>query len=137
MMFCTVASAETSTQTWQLAYKDNITAFYFDTNTARTVGSSDVISADLKMDISKAMLEELTSKYKGKYDTSTWSKIKYSVASTVYNEVDKTFITENHRFYDSNNNLITTINDGTKSVVSSDSVQNKVYAAIFQWLYEN
>ena len=137
LMFCSVASAENSAQNWQLAYKDNIAAFYFDTNTVKTVGSSDVISSDLRMDISPAMLQELTTKYKDRYDTSTWNKIKYSVSSTVYNQVNKTLITRNHRFYDSNNNLITTIDDENKSVVSSDSVQSKVYAAVSQWLYEN
>jgi hypothetical protein len=137
MMFCTVASAENSAHNWQLAYSDNITAFYFDISTVKTVGSPDVISVDLKMNISKAMLQNLPAEYKDKYDTSTWHKIKYCVSSTVYNRVDRNLITTNLRFYDLNNNLIAAIDNETKRVVSVDSVQTKIYAAIFQWLYEN
>jgi hypothetical protein len=137
MLFCTIVAAENTPSNWQLAYKNDVTSFYFDTNTVKTIGSSDIINADLKMEVSKTRVQELTDKYKDSYDTASWSKIKYSISSTVYNQATKTVISKNHRFFDSNNNLVTTIPDEEKRVVSADSVENKIYAAAFEWLYEN
>ena len=137
MLFCTIASAETAQPNWQLAYKNDVTSFYFDTNTVKTIGSSDIINTDLKSEVSKTKLQELTNKYKDSYDTTNWNKIKYSISSTVYNQVTKTIISKNNRFFDSNNNLIVTIPDEEKRVVSGDSLESKIYAAVFEWLYEN
>ena len=137
MLFCTIASAETAQSNWQLAYKNDVTSFYFDTSTVKTIGSSDIINTDLKSEVSKTKLQELTNKYKDSYDTTNWNKIKYSISSTVYNQVTKTILSKNNRFFDSNNNLIVTIPDEEKRVVSGDSVESKIYAAVFEWLYEN
>jgi len=137
MLFCTIASAETAQSNWQLAYKNDVTSFYFDTSTVKTIGSSDIINTDLKSEVSKTKLLELTDKYKDSYDTTNWNKIKYSISSTVYNQVTKTIISKNNRFFDSNNNLIVTIPDEEKRVVSGDSIEIKIYAAVFEWLYEN
>lgn len=137
MLFCTIASAETAQSNWQLAYKNDVTSFYFDTNTVKTIGSSDIINADIKVEVSKTRVQELMDKYKDSYDTASWSKIKYSISSTVYNQATKTVISKNYRFFDSNNNLVITIPDEKKRVVSADSVENKIYAVIFEWLYEN
>ena len=137
ILFCTIASAETAQSNWQLAYKNDITSFYFDTNTVKTTGSSDIINADLKVEVSKTRLQDLMDKYKDIHDTTNWSKIKYNISSTVYNQATKTVISKNNRFFDSSNNLVTTIPDEEKRVVSADSVESKIYAAIFEWLYEN
>ena len=83
------------------------------------------------------MIQELTNKYKASYDTNNWDKIKYSITSTIYNQKDKSLVSKNYRFFDNNNNLIATINDESKTVVSTDSIESKTYTAIFEWLYEN
>lgn len=137
MLFCTIVAAESVQPNWQLAYKNDVSSFYFDTNTVKTIGSSDIINADLKSEVSKVKLQELTDKYKDSYDTVNWNKIKYNISSTVYNQATKTVISKNNRFLDSNNNLIVTISDEEKRVVSTDSLESKIYATIFEWLYEN
>ncbi len=137
MLFFTVASATDTQSNWQTAYKDNNCTVYFDTNTVKTIGSPDILGVDLKTDVSQTMIQEITNKYKTNYDTANWNKIKYSITYTVYNQKDKTLVSKNHRFFDSNNNLIASINDESKTVVSTDSSESKTYAAIFEWLYEN
>ncbi|MBP2633536.1 MAG: hypothetical protein H6Q70_4164 [Firmicutes bacterium] len=137
MLSCTIVAAESVQPNWQLAYKNDATSFYFDTNTVKTIGSSDIINADLKTEVSKSRLQELTDKYKDSYDTTNWNKIKYSISSTVYNQATRTVTLKNYRFFDSNDNLIITIPAEEKRVVSADSVESKIYAAIFEWLYEN
>ncbi|SEJ00677.1 hypothetical protein SAMN05660742_102249 [Propionispira arboris] len=137
MLFFTTASAADTQSNWQTAYKDNDATVYFDTNTVKTIGSPDILSVDLKTDLSQTMLQEIMTKYKASYDTANWNKIKYSVIYTVYNQKDKTLLSKNYRFFDGDNNLIATINDENKSVVSANSIQSKTYAAIFEWLYEN
>ena len=137
MLFFTVASATDTQSNWQPAYKDNNCTVYFDTNTVKTIGSPDILGVDLKTDVSQTMIQEITNKYKTNYDTANWNKIKYSITYTVYNQKDKTLVSKNHRFFDSNNNLIASINDESKTVVSTDSSESKTYAAIFEWLYEN
>lgn len=137
MLFFTVASATDTQSNWQTAYKDNNCTVYFDTNTVKTIGSPDILGVDLKTDVSQTMIQEITNKYKTNYDTANWNKIKYSVTYTVYNQKDKTLVSKNHRFFDSNNNLIASINDESKTVVSTDSSESKTYATIFEWLYEN
>lgn len=137
MLFFTTASAADTQSNWQIAYKDNNSTVYFDTNTVKTIGSPNIIGADLKADLSQSMIQDLITKYKASYDTTNWNKIKYSITSTVYNKGDKTLLSKNYRFFDSDNNLIAAINDEGKSVVSADSIQSKTYAAIFEWLYEN
>jgi len=137
ILFFTTASAADTQSNWQVAYKDNNDTFYFDTNTVKTIGSPDIIGTDLKEDLSQTMIQEIITKYKASYDTGNWNKIKYSITSTVYNQKDKTLVAKNHRFFDSNNNLIVTINDESQTVVSTDSIESKTYAAIFEWLYEN
>jgi hypothetical protein len=137
MLFCTIVAAQNAQPNWQLAYKNDVTSFYFDTNTVKTIGSSDIINADLKVEVSKTRLQELIGKYKDSYNTTSWNKITYSISTTVYNQATKTVISKNYRFFDSNNNLVATIPDEEKRVVSADSVESKIYAAIFEWLYEN
>ncbi len=137
MLCCTIVAAQNAQPNWQLAYKNDVTSFYFDTNTVKTIGSSDIINADLKVEVSKTRLQELIGKYKDSYDTTSWNKITYSISATVYNQATKTVISKNYRFFDSNNNLVVTIPDEEKGVVSADSVESKIYAAIFEWLYEN
>jgi hypothetical protein len=137
MLFFTTVSAADTQSNWQTAYKDNIATVYFDTNTVKTIGSPDILGVDLKTDVSQTMIQEIITQYKASYDTANWNKIKYSVIYTVYNQKDKTLVSKNHRFFDSNNNLIASINDESKSIVSPDSMQSKTYAAIFEWLYEN
>jgi len=137
MLFFTVASAADTQSNWQTAYKDNNSTVYFDTNTVKTIGSPDILGVDLKTNLSQIMIQELTNKYKASYDTNNWDKIKYSITSTIYNQKDKSLVSKNYRFFDNNNNLIATINDESKTVVSTDSIESKTYTAIFEWLYEN
>ena len=137
MLFFTVASAADTQSNWQTAYKDNNSTVYFDTNTVKTIGSPDILGVDLKTNLSQIMIQELTNKYKANYDTNNWDKIKYSITTTIYNQKDKSLVSKNHRFFDNNNNLIATINDESKTVVSTDSIESKTYTAIFEWLYEN
>ena len=137
MLFFTVASAADTQSNWQTAYKDNNSTVYFDTNTVKTIGSPDILSVDLKTDLSQIMIQALTNKYKANYDTNNWDKIKYSITTTIYNQKDKSLVSKNYRFFDNNNNLIATINDESKTVVSTDSIESKTYTAIFEWLYEN
>ena len=137
MLFFTVASAADTQANWQTAYKDNNSTVYFDTNTVKTIGSPDILGVDLKTNLSQIMIQELTNKYKASYDTNNWDKIKYSITSTIYNQKDKSLVSKNYRFFDNNNNLIATINDESKTVVSTDSIESKTYTAIFEWLYEN
>ena len=137
MLFFTVASAADTQSNWQTAYKDNNSTVYFDTNTVKTIGSPDILGVDLKTNLSQIMIQELTNKYKASYDTNNWDKIKYSITTTIYNQKDKSLVSKNHRFFDNNNNLIATINDESKTVVSTDSIESKTYTAIFEWLYEN
>ena len=137
MLFFTVASAADTQSNWQTAYKDNNSTVYFDTNTVKTIGSPDILGVDLKTNLSQIMIQELTNKYKASYDTNNWDKIKYSITSTIYNQKDKSLVSKNYRFFDNNNNLIATINDESKTVVSTDSIESKTYAVIFEWLYEN
>jgi len=137
MLFFTVASAADTQSNWQTAYKDNNSTVYFDTNTVKTIGSPDILGVDLKTNLSQIMIQELTNKYKSSYDTNNWDKIKYSITSTIYNQKDKSLVSKNYRFFDNNNNLIATINDESKTVVSTDSIESKTYTAIFEWLYEN
>ena len=137
MLFFTVASAADTQSNWQTAYKDNTATVYFDTNTVKTIGSPDILGVDLKTNLSQIMIQELTNKYKASYDTNNWDKIKYSITSTIYNQKDKSLVSKNYRFFDNNNNLIATINDESKTVVSTDSIESKTYTAIFEWLYEN
>lgn len=137
LLFCTIATAESIQSNWQLAYKNNVTSFYFDTNTVKTVGSPDILNADLKMELSKITIQELADKYKDKYDTANWNKIRYEITSTVYNQTSKTVVSRNHRFFDSSNNLVVAIDSEEKAIVSTDSTESKIYTAIFEWLYEN
>ena len=137
MLFFTVASAADTQSNWQTAYKDNNSTVYFDTNTVKTIGSPDILGVDLKTNLSQIMIQELTNKYKANYDTNNWDKIKYSITTTIYNQKDKSLVSKNYRFFDNNNNLIATINDESKTVVSTDSIESKTYTAIFEWLYEN
>ena len=137
MLFFTVASAADTQSNWQTAYKDNNSTVYFDTNTVKTIGSPDILGVDLKTNLSQILIQELTNKYKASYDTTNWDKIKYSITSTIYNQKDKSLVSKNYRFFDNNNNLIATINDESKTVVSTDSIESKTYTAIFEWLYEN
>lgn len=137
MLFFTVASAADTQSNWQTAYKDNNSTVYFDTNTVKTIGSPDILGVDLKTNLSQIMIQELTNKYKASYDTNNWDKIKYSITSTIYNQKDKSLVSKNYRFFDNNNNLIATINDESKTVVNTDSIESKTYTAIFEWLYEN
>jgi len=134
MLFFTVASAADTQSNWQTA---NNSTVYFDTNTVKTIGSPDILGVDLKTNLSQIMIQELTNKYKASYDTNNWDKIKYSITSTIYNQKDKSLVSKNYRFFDNNNNLIATINDESKTVVSTDSIESKTYTAIFEWLYEN
>ncbi|MBP2632997.1 MAG: hypothetical protein H6Q70_3625 [Firmicutes bacterium] len=137
LLFCTIVTAESIQQNWQLAYKNDVTSFYFDTNTVKTVDSPDILNADLKIELSKIATQELANKYKDKYDTKNWNKIKYEITSTVYNQTSKTAVSKNHRFFDSSNNLIVAIDTEEKVVVPANSTESKIYTAIFEWLYEN
>jgi len=136
-IFTATTAAAAPSANWQLAYKDNDISFYFDTNTTKTVGSSDVLSVELKTVIPSDIRQTLIARYKSNYDTSKWQKIQYCIASTIYNQKDKSLLIKNQRFYDASNNLVATISTEDKLTVTPDSVQNKVYSAIFQWLYEN
>lgn len=137
LLFCTIATAENVQPNWQLAYKDDVTSFYFDTDTVKTVGSPDILNADLKIELSKIAIQKLTDKYKDKYNTTNWNKIKYEITSTVYNQTSKTIVSKNHRFFDSSNNLVIAIDNEEKVGVIADSTESKIYTTIFQWLYEN
>lgn len=137
LLFCTIVTAENIQPNWQLAYKNNVTSFYFDTNTVKTVGSPDILNADLKTELSKIAIQELADRYKDKYDTTNWNKIRYEITSTVYNQTNKTVVSRNHRFFDSSNNLVVAIDNEEKVIVSTDSTESKIYTAIFEWLYEN
>jgi hypothetical protein len=138
LMLCSSATfAAPSPSNWKLAYKDSIAAFYFDTNSVRTVDSDDVITAELKTEMSPDMVKLLIEKSKDQYDTSNWTEIKYMISSTKYNQKDRTLITKNHRCYDSKDNLLGTITDEDKSTVPAGSVQSKIYDVIFDWLYAN
>lgn len=137
LLFCTIVTAEDVQSNWQLAYKNNEASFYFDTNTVRTVGSPDILNADLKTEFSKDTVQKLTDKYKDKYDTTNWNKIRYEITSTVYNQTNKTVVSRNHRFFDSSNNLVVAIDNEEKVIVSTDSTESKIYTVIFEWLYEN
>ncbi|MFA6848897.1 MAG: hypothetical protein WCS30_00955 [Selenomonadaceae bacterium] len=137
MIYSSAAFAAPSPSNWELAYKDSNTAFYFDTNSVRTVGSDDVITAELKTEMSPDMVKLLIEKCKDQYDTSNWTEIKYMVSSTKYNQKDRTLLTKNHRCYDVNHNLLGTITDEDKSTVPAGSVQSKIYDTIFDWLYAN
>lgn len=137
MIYSSAAFAAPSPSNWKLAYKDSSAAFYFDTNSVRTVDSDDVITAELKTEMSPDMVKLLIEKCKDQYDTSNWTEIKYMVSSTKYNQKDRTLLTKNHRCYDAKDNLLGTITDEDKSSVSVGSVQSKIYDTIFDWLYAN
>ena len=138
LIFSSIAAAAAPTESnWQIAYKDNANAFFFDTSTVKNLGSSYIVRADLKTEISASALQSLIEKYKDQYDVSTWNQIKYIISTTDYNAKDGTLLTKNHRFYDEKNMLVVTIAEESKTTVPADSVQSKVYDAIFQWLYEN
>lgn len=181
ILFSSVAIAMKLPPTWQFAYKDNGTVFYFDTNTLHTIETThidddppddddtgtnnntalttanttttiaaastntidttsdedNVIGVKMKTVLSSTLLDELIDTYKDQYDTTTWYKINYFMSYNIYNRTDKTLLTKNIRFFDANNNLILTINKETKSTVSTNSVQSKVYDNIFRWMAEN
>jgi len=108
------------------------------TSTIDTTSDEDnVIGVKMKTVLSATLLEELIDTYKDQYDTTTWYKINYFISYNIYNRTDKTLLTKNIRFFDANNNLILTINKETKSTVSTNSVQSKVYDNIFSWMDEN
>ncbi|MGL5271603.1 MAG: hypothetical protein ACRC7I_13955 [Selenomonadaceae bacterium] len=137
LLLMAVAFAETPPGNWQVAYKDNISAFYFDTDSVRTVGSSDILIAELKTEMSPDMVQVLIEKCGEQYDTSSWGNIKYMVSSTKCNLKEKTLSSKNHRLYDAKGNLIGILPDEDVSSVPDGSVKSKVYMAISQWLYEN
>lgn len=136
-IFTATTAVAAPSANWQLAYKDNDVSFYFDTNTTKTIGSSDILSVELKTVIPSDIRQTLIARYKSNYDTSKWQQIQYCIASTVYNQKDKSLLIKNQRFYDASNNLVATISTEDKLTVAPDSVQSKVYSAIFEWLYEN
>lgn len=96
-----------------------------------------IIGVKMKTVLSSTLLQELIDTYKDQYDTTSWFRINYCTSYNIYNRTDKTLLTKNVRFFDANNNLMLTINKETKSTVSSNSVQSKIYDNIFNWMDEN
>jgi hypothetical protein len=131
----TTSSTTTATTT---ASSSTTTAASTSIDTATTTDEDDnVIGFKLKTVLSAALLQELIDTYKDQYDTTTWYKINYCTSYNIYNRTDKTLITKNLCFFDANNNLMLTVNKETRSTVSSNSVQSKIYDNIFTWMDEN
>ena len=131
----TVAASTTTTAT---TTSSTSAAKAASTTIDKTTDEDDnVIGVKLKTVLSAALLQELIDAYKDQYDTTTWDRINYCTSYNIYNRTDNSLLTKNLCFFDANNNLVLTINKETKSIVSTNSVQKKIYDNIFSWMDEN
>jgi len=139
----TTADATTTTSTSATTDKATTTSSTSAAKAASTTidtttdEDDNVIGVKLKTVLSAALLQELIDAYKDQYDTTTWDRINYCTSYNIYNRTDNSLLTKNLCFFDANNNLVLTINKETKSIVSTNSVQKKIYDNIFSWMDEN
>ncbi|SEI94405.1 hypothetical protein SAMN05660742_10219 [Propionispira arboris] len=133
----TVNTTDTTAATTATTSATSSIAAAITTVDTATDEDDNIIGVKMKTVLSSTLLQELIDAYKNQYDTTSWFRINYCTSYNIYNRTDKTLLTKNVRFFDANNNLMLTINKETKSTVSSNSVQSKIYDNIFNWMDEN
>lgn len=122
---------------WQKIPYESASPCYLDGNTVKNVGSADIIYADLKKMLSPAEAQKLTADDPQIFTSEITGKIAYLTCSVTYNQKTKTETIRNQKYFSADNTLLTSRADIEKAPVQENSPTAKLYAAIFQWLYEN
>jgi hypothetical protein len=122
---------------WQAACTDENGSYFFDTNSVRTIGSSDVIRAQLKTDISEAGQQALIAHYADRQDTSSWHTAACVTATAIFNRQNHTATISSIRIYDKSNTLLAALTDEETLDMTTGSLPEKLSAQLAQWLYEN
>lgn len=131
-----VAFAAT-TPNWQKIPYETANPCYLDGNTVKNVGSADIIYADVKKMLSAAEIQELAASDPKTFAPEVTNKISYLTCSVTYNQKTKTETIRNQKYFSTDNTLLASQPDIEKAPVKENSTTAKLYAAIFQWLYEN
>ncbi len=122
---------------WQHACNSNNGNYSFDTNSVHTIGSDDVISAKLRLELSPTGQQALVAHYAAKQDVSAWSSAATVISTTAFNLKDRITTVKDTCIYDENQQLLAEIPEEEDLDMTAGSTQEKLASILAQWLYEN
>ena len=136
-LFVLSALAAAAAVNWQNALSTASGNYLFNPNSVHTVGTDDVIQAQLRLELSDAGIQKLMERYAATQDTASWTAASYVTSVSCFNLKDRITTVKNICIYDADDQLLAEIPEEQTLDMTAGSTQEKLASFLVQWLYEN
>ncbi len=136
-LFVLSALAAAAAVNWQNALSTASGNYLFNPNSVHTVGTDDVIQAQLKLELSADGIQKLMEHYADTQDTTSWTAASYVTSISRFNLKDRITTVKDIYIYNADDQLLAEIPEEQTLDMTAGSTQEKLASFLVQWLYEN